>query len=81
MIIRLTADQLRKLAGQLEAYRELKTSGAAHPSSNTVLAVDGVALAYLHWWDSAEAFTAEFIDFTPGSAVPLAYHETQEEKR
>jgi hypothetical protein len=51
--------------------------GADHPSSNTVLKIDSEALAYLHWWDSGEQFLAEFIDFKPKSAAPLAYHKDE----
>lgn len=75
MIIRLTAGQLRALATQLDAQKALKHAGADHPNPNTVLRVDGTALAYLHWWDGAEEFCAEFIDFKPESAEPLVYHE------
>lgn len=74
-IVRLTAAQLRNLAAQLDAYGKLKESGADHPSRNTVLKVDGEALAYLHWWDSGEQFLAEFIGFKPASAPPLSYHQ------
>jgi hypothetical protein len=75
MIIRLTAEQLRKIADQVDAYTALEASGADHQKSNTVITVDGVKIAYLHWWDSKEQYMSEFICFTPGDAEPLEYHE------
>lgn len=75
LILRLTSDQLRKIADQLDAHTALKQAGADHPQSSTVLSVDGEKLAYLHWWDSGEQFMAEIINWTPGSATPLRYHE------
>lgn len=76
VIIRLTADQLRKIADQLDAYTALEAAGANHPTSNTVITVDELKIAYLHWWDSQAEFMAEFISFQPGDAEPLYYHET-----
>lgn len=77
VMARLTSDELRKLADQVDAYAAMKHAGANHPPTNTVLAVEGRKLAYLHWWDSADQFMAEFISFTPGDAEPLDYHEEQ----
>jgi hypothetical protein len=74
MIARLTSAQLRKLADQVDAYTALHHAGAPHSSSQTVLRVDGAALAYLAWWDDREQHLAEFISFTPGDAEPLCWH-------
>lgn len=74
MILRLTAEQLRKLADQIEALTTMERAGADHLPSDTVLKVDGVALAYTYWRDDDDAYVVEFIDFTPGDAPPLAYH-------
>lgn len=74
-IIRLTAEQLRKIADQLDAYTALVGAGANHPDSNTVITVDDLKVAYLHWWHSEGQFMAEFISFVPGDAEPLFYHE------
>lgn len=74
MIARLTSAQLRKLADQVDAYTALHHADAPHPSSNTVLRVDGEALAYLAWWQDREQHMAEFISFTPGTAEPLCWH-------
>lgn len=75
MIARLTSDQLRKLADQVDAYTALHRADAPHPRPNTVLSVDGVALAYLAWWQDREMHLAEFISFTPGDASPLCWHD------
>lgn len=75
MIVRLTSEQLRKLADQVDAYTALSAAGANHPPSNTVLTVDGQKLAYLAWWQDREDHLAEFICFTPGDAEPLRYHQ------
>lgn len=77
MILRLTAEQLRKVADQLDAHTALKAAGADHLPANTVIRVDGQRLAYLHWWEDAEQWTAEFIDFRPGNAEPLDYHDPE----
>jgi hypothetical protein len=74
MIARLTSAQLRKLADQVDAYTALAHAGADHPAPNTVLQVDGVALAYLAWWEDQRQHLAEFISFTPGDAPPLVWH-------
>src|SRR5262245_14607377 len=74
-IIRLTADQLRKIADQLDAYTALEAAGANHPAGNTVITVDDLKVAYLHWWHSDGQFMAEFINFVPGDAEPLYYLE------
>lgn len=76
MILRLTAAELRQLAAQIEAYTALEKAGADHQPSNTVLSVDGRTLAYAHWWEDERCYMAEFIDFTPGQAQPLSYHES-----
>jgi hypothetical protein len=75
VIIRLTSDQLRKLADQVDAHTALKQAGADHPAPNTTLSVDGEKLAYLHWWQSGDSHMAEFTSFVPGDAEPLAFHE------
>ena len=74
MIARLTAGQLRKLADQLDALTALEAAGADHQPSNTLLKVDGEALAYAHWWHDQEQYMAELTCFTPGNAPPLAWH-------
>lgn len=74
VIIRLTSDQLRKLADQVDAYTALAAAGAEHHGANTVLSVDGEKLAYLAWWQDEEMHTAEFTSFVPGDAEPLRYH-------
>ena len=75
MIIHLTSDQLRKIADQLDAYSALEEAGAEHQRPNTVVVVDDVKVAYLHWWQDREIYMAEFISFRPGDATPLYYHE------
>ncbi len=77
VMARLTSEELRKLADQVDAYTALERAGANHPPPNTVLTVDGRKLAYLHWWHSEEQHMAEFISFTPGDAEPLDYHGEQ----
>lgn len=77
MIARFTAEQLRKIADQLDAYSALKAAGAEHLPPNTVIRVDGRPLAYAHWWEDGEQWMAEVISFTPGEAEPLAYHEDE----
>lgn len=77
VIIRLTSDQLRKLADQVDAHTALARAGADHPSANTVLTVDGRKLAYLAWWHDEDCHMAEFINFVPGDAEPLSYHQGQ----
>lgn len=74
VIVRLTAEQLRKLADQVDAYTALSAAGADHPAPNTVISVDGQKLAYLHWWHDREEHMAEFISFVPGDAEPLLWH-------
>lgn len=75
VIIRLTSEQLRMLADQVDAYTALHHVGAEHPAPNTVLSVHGRKLAYLAWWEDEEAHMAEFLSFVPGTAEPLDYHE------
>lgn len=74
MILRLTSQELRKIADQLDALAAMEAAGADHLPSNTVIRVDGRKLAYAAWWEDGEAYTAEVIDFTPGDAEPLDYH-------
>lgn len=74
MILRLTAEQLRKLADQVDALTAMERAGADHLESGTVLKVDGEALAYTYWWDDADSHVVEFINFTPAHEPPLAYH-------
>lgn len=76
-IARFTADQLRKIADQLDAYGALKAAGADHIQSGTVVTVDELKVAYLYWWHDREQYMAEFISFAPGDAEPLYYHEDQ----
>jgi hypothetical protein len=78
MIARFSAEQLRKIADQLDAFSALSAAGADHLPPNTVIRVDGAALAYAHWWQDAQAWTAEVISFTPGDAEPLAYHDADQ---
>lgn len=67
MIIRLTSDQLIKLAKQLEALNKLHHEGGDRDiPSNRVLKVDGKPLAYIYWWQDKEEYMAEFLDFKPG---------------
>lgn len=75
VIIRLTAEQLRKIADQVDAYTALSAAGAEHPSADTVISVDGDKLAYLAWREDLGEHQAEFISFTPRDAPPLRYHE------
>ena len=75
MILRLTSEQLRKIADQIDAHTAAEKAGADHLPPNTVVRVDGRNLAYVHWWQDAETYMAEFISFTPGDAEPLAYHD------
>lgn len=79
VIIRLTSDQLRKLADQVDAHTALHRAGANHPSANTVLTVDERKLAYLAWWHDQDEHMAEFTNFVPGDAEPLDYHESATE--
>lgn len=74
MILRLDADQLRKIAAQLDALTAMAAAGADLWSSNTPIMVDGQGLAYAHWWEDLRQYTAEFISFTPAGAAPLFYH-------
>lgn len=55
----------------------LEDAGAriAEADHQIVLAVEGQALAYLHWHDDGERFLAEFVDPRPGEAEPLVYHQ------
>ena len=73
MIVRLSARQLRKMADQLDAITGFAREGSEGPV-DSLIAVDGPALAYLHWWEDEQQYLAEFIDFTPGTRSPLAYH-------
>lgn len=75
VIIRFTAGQLRKIADQLDAYTALEAAGADHQKPNTVIVVDELKVAYLHWWQDREEYMANFISFRPGDADPLYYHE------
>ena len=75
MILRLAPETLRKMADQLDAYAALEAGGADHQPPKTRLTVDGRPLAYLYWHDDSETYLAEFIDFTPGDAEPLVYHD------
>lgn len=77
LILRLTSEQLRKLADQVDAYTALHEAGAEHPKPNTVLTVDRQKLAYLAWWQDGEQHVAEFSSFAPGDAEPLRYHEEE----
>lgn len=74
VIARLTAEQLRSLADQLDAHTTIKRAGGRHLPSDTVLTVNGAQLAYAHWWQDGEQWMAEFICFTPGDAEPLIWH-------
>jgi len=51
-------------------------AGGDHLPSNTVLRVNGVPLAYAHWWQDEQQWIAEIISFVPGDAEPLSYHES-----
>ena len=73
MIVRLSARQLREMADHLDAITAFAREGSEGPV-DTLIAVDGPALAYLHWWEDGEQYLAEFIDFTPGTSPPLACH-------
>lgn len=75
VIIRFTSDQLRKIADQLDAYTALEVAGADHQKPSTVVTVDELKVAYLHWWHDRQQYMAEFISFVPGDAEPLYYHE------
>lgn len=74
MIARLTAEQLRSLADQLDAHTKITAAGGRFLGSNTVLTVDGAQLAYAHWHQDGARWLAEFICFTPGDAEPLIWH-------
>lgn len=74
LIARLTADQLRKIADQLDAYGALINAGARRIPGDGVIEVDGDALAYLYWNGVSERYMAEWTNFTPGSSVPLIWH-------
>lgn len=75
MILRLTADQLRKLADQVDALTAFKVAGGTQVPA--VLSVDDEALAYTAWWEDRQQVMAEFIDFTPGKSPPLSYHDQE----
>ena len=75
MILRLSSDQLRRMADQLDALTAMEAAGADHLPPNTQIRVDRAALAYAHWWQDEERYLAEFIDFAPGNASPLIYHQ------
>lgn len=74
MILRLGPELLRKMADQLEALSKMEEAGADHLKPNTVIRVDGQALAYASWWEDGGQYLAEVICFTPGDAAPLDYH-------
>lgn len=74
MILRLNPELLRKMADQLEALTKMEEAGADHLRPNTVIRVDGQALAYASWWEDGRQYLAEVVCFTPGDATPLDYH-------
>lgn len=78
MILRLSAEQLRSIAAQLDAHAAMEAAGADHLATNTVISVNGRRLAYAHWWEDGEQYLAEIISFTPGTADPLDYHEADQ---
>lgn len=78
MIARFSAEQLRKLADQLDALTDLVRAGANHIASGSVISVDGKRLAYLYWNDTRENYMAEVISFTPGESEPLVWHDENE---
>jgi hypothetical protein len=77
VILRLSSLQLRSLAAQLDALTEMFAAGADPVPPNTPIRVGGLSLAYAHWWDDKQQYLAEFIDFAPGDAQPLVYHEAR----
>lgn len=66
MIVRLTSEQLIKLARQLETLNRLREEGGVDAPSNRVLIVDGWPLAYTYWYQDGEEYMAEFLNFRPG---------------
>ncbi len=75
MIVRFGSDQLRRMAEQLDALSRMEAAGADHLAPNTPIRLDGAALAYAYWWDDGQQYLAEIINFPPGDAQPLAYHD------
>jgi hypothetical protein len=75
MIARLTAENLRRLADQVDAYTALVAADGTRPAPNTTLTIDGDPFAYLAWWEDGAQYLAELISFTPGDATPLIWHE------
>lgn len=68
MIKRLTAEELREIAFQLDGINQIinhGNNGAIIPPY-TVLTVNKEPKAYLYWWDAERKYIAEFLDFTPG---------------
>jgi hypothetical protein len=77
VILRLDSGELRRLADQIDALTMMEAAGADHLPSNTQIKLDGRPLAYAHWWEDGQQYLAEFINFTPGNADPLLYHDRQ----
>ena len=67
MIVRITAEHLRKLADQIEGYTRIMQAGGTVENLAGPLFVEGVPVAYLHWWEDGRVFLCEFLDFKPGS--------------
>jgi hypothetical protein len=58
--ITLTADQLRQVAAQVDAYTALVAAGANHIPTGTPIIVDEKTLAHLWWWDDGQQYEACF---------------------
>ncbi len=85
MIARLTSDQLRKMADQLDAWTMLTKSGGIHPPVNSSIVVHDkngkpVRAAYIYWWEDERRFMAEIPSFRPQSELPLIWHSDDNRK-
>ena len=66
MIKRLTSDELRNLADQLDSIRNITKKSGIYFDSNTVLTINGIPKSHLFWWEDGCQYMAEFLDFVPG---------------
>ncbi len=66
MIVRVTSDQLRNLADQIDGYTRIMRAKGTVENLAGPLYVKGEPIAYLHWWEDQRTFLCEFLDFKPG---------------
>lgn len=73
MIVRLDAQTLRLLADQLDGFKMVDKAEGSFEAP--VMFVNGVAMAYLHWWQDREEYMAEITSFVPGESRRLVWHD------